>query len=183
MNKPLTKEELGKVLSVLFPDVVFLRNHPVAGTGIRTRPDYHSAQMRLVVQFDDPAHYTKPERIIRDEHENRAFLQADYEVVRIPYFVQISTEVVVHLFRTSRPYPQSYPHGFVHRSAPLPAAFCCLGVKRFVEDLERFSFIKSDILQSLEQKALLLGDDRLVYPGGNKEQFCAALASRDFSLF
>jgi len=178
MTKPLDKENLGEALSTIFPGVLFVRNRPVPDVAVRSRPDYQSVALRLIVQFDGAAHYTKPARILRDEEENRAFLHAGYEVVRIPYFVQMSTEVVVRLFGTSRQYKQRYPHGFVHRNAVLPAAFCCLGIERFLGDLDRFSFIRDEIFASLKQKVSTLGEERLVYPAGGEKALLTRLASR-----
>ncbi len=169
MTEPLTRESLGEALSAIFPDVAFVRGRHIPETKSRIRPDYHASQIRLIVQFDDPKHYTQPLRILLDEKENRLFTQHDYEVVRIPYFVQLSSEVIARLFGTTCHYRQRYPHGFAHKNAVLPAAFCCLGIERFAGDLERFSFIRDEILRSLDQKVALLKDERLVYPAGGKE--------------
>ncbi len=182
MSGPLTKESLGEALAIIFPGVPFLRNRPVANLKSRVRPHYHAPDLRLVVQFDDPRHYTQPIRIVRDEEENRFFMQHDYEIVHIPYFVQLSSEVIARLFGTTCSYKQQYPHGFVHRNTVLPAAFCCLGIERFVGDLERFSFIREEILKSLEQKVALIKNERLVYPAGGKEGLLARLFARERSV-
>ncbi len=169
MTEPLTRDSLGEALSVIFPGVLFIRNRHIPEIKSRIRPDYHAVQIRLVVQFDDPKHYTQPRRILLDEEENRLFTQHEYEVVRIPYFVQMSSEVIARIFGTTCHYRQRYPHGFAHKNAVLPAAFCCLGIERFIGDLERFFFIRDEILRSLDQKVALFKDERLVYPAGGKE--------------
>jgi hypothetical protein len=47
-----------------------------------------------------------------------------------------------------------YQHGFVDSKAALPADFCSLGVQRFKSDLEKFDFIRDEILDSLKKKNL-----------------------------
>ncbi len=171
MSQHLTEEDLGGYLSAIFPGAVFVRNRIVPEVGTRLRPAYRSAEMKLIVEFDGPTHYTKPSVVIKDEEHRRIFVEAGYEVVHIPYFVQLSTEVIVRLFGTSRQFKQRYPHGFVEEHAVLPAEFCCLGIERFIADMERFSFIRDGILKSLEQKLAVLHDERLVYPINKKAFF------------
>lgn len=45
-----------------------------------------------------------------------------------------------------------------------PADFCELGIERFKHDLDRFAFIRTDILKSLRDTALQKGDSPLIYP-------------------
>lgn len=174
MSQHLTEENLGGFLSAIFPGAVFVRNRIVPEVGTRIRPAYRSAEMRLIVEFDGPNHYSKPSFVIKDDEHRRIFVEAGYEVVRIPYFVQLSTEVIARLFGTSRQFKQRYPHGFVEEHAVLPAEFCCLGIERFIADLDRFSFIRDEILKSLEQRLAVLRDERLVYPVSRK-MFCKRL--------
>jgi len=171
MSQHLTEESLGTFLPAIFPGAVFVHNRVVPETGSRIRPAYRCVEMKLVVEFDGPAHYTKPSVILKDDEYRRIFVEAGYEVVRIPYFIQLSTEVLVRLFGTSRQFKQRYPHGFVEENAVLPAEFCCLGVERFIADIELFSFIRDDILKSLEQRLAVLHDERLVYPVSKKMFF------------
>jgi hypothetical protein len=171
MSHYLTEENLGEALSFIFPGAVFVHNRVAPDLPKRIRPKYRAEELKLIVEFDGPRHYTKPGVILKDEEYDRLFTHAGYEVARIPYFVQLSTEVLVRLFGTSRHFKQPYPHGFVDDNAPLPAEFCCMGIERFIADLERFAFIQEDILKSLEQKVAQLGDERLVYPVSKKAFF------------
>ncbi|HOW50769.1 MAG TPA: hypothetical protein PLV42_01860 [bacterium] len=174
MAQHLTEENLAGYLPAIFPGAVFVHNRVVPETGTRLRPAYRCVEMRLVVEFDGPTHYTKPSVILKDDQYRRVFVEAGYEVVRIPYFVQLSTEVIARLFGTSRQFKQRYPHGFVGEKIVLPAEFCCLGVERFIADLDRFSFLRDEILRSLEQKRATLHDEQLVYPV-NKKMFLKRL--------
>jgi hypothetical protein len=85
----------------------------------------------------------------------------------VPYFVQFSSDVITDLFA---PYCHrfapfnSFPHGFISDRALLPANFCELGLHRFKLDLERFSFLSADIVNSLRAKVDQLGDARFVVP-------------------
>lgn len=171
MTQYLTEENLGGYLSAIFPGAVFVRNRIVPEVGTRIRPAYRSAEMRLIVEFDDASHYTKPSVVLKDEQFRALFVEAGYEVVRGPYVIQLSSEVIARLFGTGRQFKQRYPHGFVEEHAVLPAEFCCLGIERFIADLDRFAFIRDEILRSLEQKEAALRDERLVYPISKKMFF------------
>ena len=57
-----------------------------------------------------------------------------------------------------------FPHGFIASTVVMPADFCELGIARFEDDLERFSYIRAEILGSLQRAATVRGDWRLVYP-------------------
>jgi hypothetical protein len=61
---------------------------------------------------------------------------------------------------------QVYPHGFISDESTdlLPADFCHLGIVRFRKDLDRFDFIRDEIIGSLKQKVKQYGDVRLVVP-------------------
>jgi very-short-patch-repair endonuclease len=120
----------------------------------RFRPDYVSHRHKLVVEFDGYLHYTKAKTVLDDYQKNDIIADSGYKIVRIPYFVQLSENVMSFLFGDHLeilPFDfVEYSHGFVDESAVLPADFCTLGVKRFENDLQNFCFISDDILRSLE---------------------------------
>ena len=97
---------------------------------------------------------------LKDElyHEN------GYRVVHVPYFVQLSKKTISRLFGLNMEYEQKYPHGFIDPKCILPADFCHLGIKRFLDDLETFSEIKNEIIVSLIKKIENLKNKNLVVP-------------------
>lgn len=134
------------------------------------RPDFVSHAKKIAVEFDGYQHYTNPETIVRDMDKDGQLSSLKYKVVRIPYFVQLTDDVITHLFYgysddAALGSGVQYPHGFIDDKAALPAHFCSLGVERFKMDLGKYSFIRDDILQSLKRREALM-DQRLIYPHG-----------------
>jgi hypothetical protein len=123
----------------------------------RFRPDYVSHAHKLVVEFDGYLHYTKSKTVLDDLEKDDIFSASRYQIIRIPYFVQLDKRVMSKLFgnlvENSFDYIK-YPHGFIDPKAVLPADFCSLGIERFKSDLEKFDFIKDEILDSLKIKTL-----------------------------
>lgn len=127
------------------------------------RPDYVNFDLKLIVEFDGNSHYQKPDMILKDQEKDRIFAEHGFKMVRIPYFVQLSESVIFNEFGLDIEWEQTYPHGFIDPTAYLPASFCPLGIERFEKDLDQFSYIKDDIISSMEEKVRILGDRRLVY--------------------
>ena len=116
---------------------------------------------KLIIEFDGELHYTDINTIKRDLIKNN-IIELGYTLIRIPYFVQLTTDVFNYLFPgIDVVINQNYPHGFIDKKAKLPSNFCSHGELKFLQDLEKFSFIKEDIINSLknsfEQKEFVLG--------------------------
>lgn len=133
----------------------------VPNSGINNRPDFRSDNLKLIVEFDGFQHYTQSSYIIKDEIKDSTYSKMGYTIVRIPYFVQLESRTISYLFGFNYEYKQTYPHGFIDKNAILPADFCELGIERFIKDLQRFSFIKTEIIESLIAKS---ADIRTVIP-------------------
>lgn len=118
------------------------------------RPDYRNDELKLIVEFDGPQHYTSSSRIIADYERDKSYAEAGYKTVRIPYFIQLSKDVIKQCFGIESLIYGTYPHGFIGDAKTLvfPADFCELGVKRFLEDLKQFSCAKDGIITSLRDK-------------------------------
>lgn len=164
-EKFLTEESLKDYLGKIYPDVVFEHDKSFI-EGRRIRPDYRSEKLELIVEFDGYNHYTSPDRIVADYDNTKIYSELGYKVIRIPYFVQMSKQVVKHLFDKEVNIEQVYAHGFISNKATnvLPSSFCMLGIKKFQEDLKRFDFIKSDIVESLKLQLVNKKKIELVLP-------------------
>ncbi|MFV0518818.1 MAG: hypothetical protein ACK5LY_00960, partial [Lachnospirales bacterium] len=55
---------------------------------------------KILVEFDGEQHYTKISNFINDEKYELIALQLGYEIVRIPYFIQLNTELINYFFKT-----------------------------------------------------------------------------------
>lgn len=163
-NSYLTEDNLGKIFQIAQPDVPFVRDKTVPESGIKARPDYRFDSIKLIVEFDGNRHYQDAGVIVRDREKDKIYTAMGYRIVRIPYFVQMTQELLRECFGKDIAYKQVYPHGFIDRKAVLPANFCELGVQRFVMDLARFDAYRAEITQSLWQKIAETGEADCVLP-------------------
>lgn len=158
----LTEQKLPIYLNILSDDWIHDKSIPNSNT--RSRPDYRSEHLKMIVEFDGYHHYNNAKRIKADYNNDKIYSELGYVVVRIPYFVQMDSLVFRALFKTELNIAENYPHGFIDDKALLPCDFCELGILRFQCDLERFGCIKKDILQSISDKLEKIKDIDLVMP-------------------
>lgn len=130
---------LNEYLTVIFPeyeetDWVHDKKVPsLKGTSIR--PDYRNEELKLIVEFDGLQHYTKLDTILKDISNTHIYQNDGYKVVRIPYFVQLTNEVVEKLFRRKvdvELFDPSIP-SFSVEAAVTPAYVTPLGLRRMAE--------------------------------------------------
>jgi hypothetical protein len=118
----LTEESLGCFLHErVDPDII--AGKIVPGVERPFRPDYRSERHRLIVEYDGDMHYRSAKKILADKERDRVFGAARYRVVRIPYFVQLTREVVADLFGTAAIDHSDFlrfPHGFVAETVVMP---------------------------------------------------------------
>jgi very-short-patch-repair endonuclease len=147
-------------------DAAVIHDQSIPGISRGYRPDFRSEKHRLMVEYDGPEHYRSAKKILEDEKRDKAFASVGYGIVRIPYFVQLTHVVIATLFgdiATDHGDFLDFPHGFI--TTPwMPADFCELGIIRFEADLERFSYIRQEILESLRRAIESCGDWRMVCP-------------------
>lgn len=161
MKPYLTEDSLGEILKLIY-DEIPIRDK--AYPNHRFRPDYRFEKEKVIVEFDGYRHYSVSSVILKDYRTTKLMEEDGYKVIRIPYFVQMSSEIIELLFGKTIDYNQTFPHGFIDKAALLPSDFCSLGVERFMNDLDRFSIIKDDIINSMD-KLVSSGKDFLeVYP-------------------
>lgn len=136
----------------------FKRNKGVKESGTRFRPDFLFEELKLIVEFDGSSHYTKSHRILKDMEKDSIFEHMGYKIIRLPYFIQFSSEVYDALF-VKQGYDlgidrsllvDNYPHGFIDKKATLPIDFCLLGLEKFFMELA-FDFFpqEGDVFDSL----------------------------------
>jgi hypothetical protein len=166
-EKPyLDERSLGRFLRARL-DSEIMANCRVPGIARLFRPDYRSERLHLIVEFDGDQHYCHARHVLEDTQRDATLIEAGYRIIRIPYFVQLHPAVIEDLFGqliADHSSFKDFPHGFIADTVVFPADFCELGIERFRHDLERFAFIRTDILGSLASAASQKGDWRLVYP-------------------
>ena len=145
----LPRTGLDEYLKVIFPDINDWIHDEVIGQyldgkKIRSRPDYRSEKLKMIVEFDGVQHYTSPERIRRDYDNTKKYKRLGYKVVRIPYFIQLTNAVVKKLFKdvgidVEVKEPLFDPkHPSLGASIGSPAWLCPAGLERMAKELKRF---------------------------------------------
>lgn len=87
-------------LKVIFPEIKPEQwiHDTAIGHGKRIRPDYRCDELMLIIEFDGVQHYQKPDRMRQDKANQEFYESLGYKVVRIPYFIQLTNEVVKIMF-------------------------------------------------------------------------------------
>lgn len=142
----LHRTGLDEYLKIIFPDVKdWIHNKSIKmlnGKKCRYRPDYRSESLKLIVEFDGLPHYKDPCVIEKDLKQTKEYEKAGYRVVRIPFFIQLSNDVVKKLFNRNvdeRLFDiQKYPSLTV-KSKCSPAFLCIAGVQRMANEFRKFS--------------------------------------------
>ena len=161
----LTEARLKNILKEIAPEYNFVHNKGVPeAVNKRRRPDFRCERNKLIIEFDGDTHYCKSQRIIVDAEKDKDYQNLGYRVVRIPYFVQLTSKVCEYVFDKRFEIEQKYPQGFNDRKATLPADYCELGITKFLADLEIYSFHKREIILSLKNKIQEKGNIDLVLP-------------------
>lgn len=161
--KYLTERSLGDFLNVLYPDALWVHNKSL-NNQYKFRPDYVSEKNKIIIEFNGYRHYNESKAILSDYQKYNISKDLGYDVIVIPYFVQLETKTIKLLFKKDFKYELQYPHGFIDKKALLPCDFCYLGIQRFLNDIEYFNIIKEDIIKSLKDKILEKGNEELVIP-------------------
>ena len=112
----------------------------VNGTLYRSRPDYRSEELKLIIEFDGLQHYTKPDIIEKDLKTTELYINLGYKVVRIPYFIQLTNKAVKTLFDVDVPeelFDETISSLGIE-GQNTPAYLCSAGVKRMAGEFEKF---------------------------------------------
>lgn len=164
MSKYLTETKLGEVLQTLYPHETIIHNKQVPSSNLKYRPDYRIDSLKMIIEFDGYLHYSSASKIKREKIKEFEYGKMGYSIKRIPYFVQVDSNTIKHIFNIEYEWELEFPHGFIDNKALLPCDFCEIGVQKFKMDLETYSFATSAITDSLKNKVNELGDVDVVLP-------------------
>lgn len=112
----------------------------VNGKVFRSRPDYRSEELKIIIEFDGLQHYTKPDIIEKDFRLTEEYINLGYKVVRIPYFIQLTNKAVKKLFDvevSEELFDEKIPSLGI-QGLNTPAYLCPAGVKRMAEEFKKF---------------------------------------------
>jgi hypothetical protein len=141
-----------------FSEGNYFHNRAVPNSGILNRPDHRFEDEKIIVEFDGIQHYQNIDIIKKDRKKDEVYKAMEYTIIRIPFFVQPSSETLMHYFNIKGELQLQYPHGFIIYDSTPPTNFCSLGLERFIEEFEKFpETIKKDIVKSFK-KLIHLGE-------------------------
>lgn len=135
---------LSDYLSVIFPDTTdWIHDKQIGeinGKKLTTRPDFRSESLKLIIEFDGLQHYNNPVNIIKDEQYTSEYVNGGYKVVRIPYFIQLTNEIVRTMFNVEvaeKLFDPNVPSMSI-AGKNTPAFLCVEGVRRMAKELKMY---------------------------------------------
>jgi len=152
----LVQSKLSTALQTIVGDAEWRGNEiRVPGTRYRWDMAYQRGRQLVFVEFDGEAHYRNSLTIKADSEKDIVAKTNGHRVVRIPYWVQLTTKTLKYYFDLDAEIIQDFPHGFISKkNRMLPASFCELGIARFQQELDDLPVaVKDDVLSSLRDRA------------------------------
>ena len=139
----LTEAKLGDVLKIIFKDENIIHDKKLDLLNHSNfRPDYLLPNRKLLVEFQGYQHFTITKIACKDIIKQKAAIASGYQLIEVPYFVQLTKNVTIKLFNEQIDknlrklnFSNNFPHGFIHPKATLPYDYCSLGLRRFKEFL------------------------------------------------
>ncbi len=163
----LHRTGLEEYLKVIYPSTNdWILNKTIKGSGLRTRPDYRSESLKIIIEFDGTLHYKDPRNIYNDMIKTQNYISKGYKVIHIPYFIQLTNDAIKELFGVDvketmfNPiFPSLGPY-----DKNTPAFLCYEGIKRMAKEFKKFPDqykINVDYLKSYKDKDYLIRVDLL----------------------
>jgi very-short-patch-repair endonuclease len=150
----LVQEKLESALAQVVGDTAWHGKEVQVLSGRRQRWDmvYTGPSGRVAVEFDGDEHYRNTLKIKNDWDKDGIARRGGYRVVRIPYWVQLTSETLKHYFDLNAEIIQDFPHGFICTKI-FPASFCELGVERFRAEIESLPrTVRTAVISSLRDR-------------------------------
>ena len=154
----LHRTGLEEYLKVIFPSVSdWVHDKSIGelnGVKRKLRPDYRSEEIKIIIEFDGLQHYTNPSNILKDYLQTKEYESGGYRVIRIPYFIQLTNEVVRTMFDAEVDetlFPDNVP-SLAISGKNTPAFLCPEGIKRMATELRRFPSQMETNLMALKKE-------------------------------
>jgi hypothetical protein len=151
----LVQGKLEKALAAIIGDAAWHGNEVQVISGRRQRWDmlYSGPAGKVAVEFDGDEHYRHTIKIKSDHEKDELARQGGYQVVRVPYWVQLTSETLKRYFDLDAEIVQDFPHGFITTKV-FPASFCEFGIARFQRELDCLpSGVRLAVISSLRDRA------------------------------
>lgn len=159
---------LNEYLKAIFPNVSdwvhdkLILDATIDGKNVKTRPDYRSEELKLIVEFDGVPHYQSPIVVREDVRKTNDYIRLGYKVVRVPFFIYLNKYAIKELFDVNMEEDLfKYKVASISvKQGTTPMFFCPAGAKRMCEEFARFQDqlkINIDYLESLNVGEELTG--------------------------
>lgn len=164
-NDYLVEKSLGNMLDTLYGASNVVRQKKFGAF----KSDYFVTIINTVVEFDGDQHYCNPVQQRRDVAKDKLIASAGHKLVRIPYWVQLDSEMFKHYFGEQADVKTTFPHGFISNLCILPAAFNGYGACRWGREMDSLpQRVRDAVKQSLAAKAMK-ADPTSVYGVGRHQ--------------
>lgn len=113
-------------------------------------PDILLKVDNLVLEFDGYFHFNSYKQQQRDLKKDSVFKANNLKVIRIPYFIQLSSLSIKYFFNINLDFSQTYNHGFIDKKALRPCDFNSFGLgilKKYLTSIPEE--ISNDIVKTL----------------------------------
>ena len=94
----LTEKNLGDFLCEFLQGYEVIHNKKVPDSNIQKRPDYRIEELGLIIEYDGDRHFKSSEVIKTDLLKEQVYKELGYTVIRIPYFLCLTSDVIYELF-------------------------------------------------------------------------------------
>lgn len=142
----LCRTGLDEYLNIIFPDIHDWMHDKITGIVINgkkcmKRPDYRSATLRLIIEYNGLPHYQNPNIIQKDLNDYSFYEHNGYKLIRIPYFIQLTKDAIYKLFNVEVDSNNSFPDNIASLSIKnrnTPAFLCTAGIQRMASEFKKF---------------------------------------------
>lgn len=108
----------------------------------------------IIVEFQGIQHFTRTKKTFKDLERKKIFEYMGYAFIELPYFVQLTENVMDFLFDIQIDLSDGFPHGFIHPKAILPSDFCKLGRNRFRYFMDIFPIeVSKQCMSSIKRRS------------------------------
>lgn len=137
----------------------------------RYRPDVRIERLNLVVELDGINHFQSVKVIMSDRDKDEFLTSLGYKVIRIPFFIQLTTEIIEYYFGITNVKGSVCKCGFYSRTnnpstlnPNMPANFSSLGYQKYLKIVENLPIKSRNEIENSIEAAIELHGYEMVLP-------------------
>jgi hypothetical protein len=158
----LTQSKLLGILKQI-PEITFLGEEVKVSPKSRRRWDmlFKKGEQVLAIEFDGDSHYQNSLVSKSDKEKNKEAESQGITVVRVPFFIQLDSDVfeILFGFRPSVEILNNFPSGFI-TTKTFPCSFGDIGISRLFHEVKDMpEKTKKEVVQSLIDRSLVYGEE------------------------